>query len=138
MDESLEIESLIDEAVSAYGTAATAAETALKAAEKQQPSKEEQMKTCVCEMRAQTGDPCVATDMDKQSEEKMRDGFTKSCNQELAQMPGAMKDQIPQECIKRRTESAGLKYKDPEEEEAKEGARKYIQDQCDMKVSMAM
>ena len=48
--------------------------------------------------------------MDDAAEKKMREEFANSCNQELAQMPGSMKETILAECVKRRTESAGLKF----------------------------
>ena len=128
---------------------------ALKEEQAKQPSKEELVEKCICEQRANsghyapylidpypmpylirlTGDPCTDSGLDNSQEKKLRADIDASCAQELAQMPGAMKDQMKNECVKRRTESAGLEFKDPEEEEAKEAARKYIQDTCERKVS---
>jgi len=135
MDTMQFIDQLAREAAQAYTTAADAAAAALKEEQAKQPTKEELIDKCICEQRANAGDPCTETGLDDSQEKKLRTDIESSCAQELAQMPGAMKDQMKNECVKRRTESAGLEFKDPEEEEAKDAARKYIQDTCERKVA---
>merc|ERR1712166_232913 len=110
MDERAVIADLVKEAAGAYTTAASAAVTALAEAEKNQPSKEDKLQECICAARGTAGDPCVEASMDDAAQKKMREEFANSCNQELAQMPGSMKETILAECVKRRTESAGLKF----------------------------
>jgi hypothetical protein len=138
MDTQLFIDQLAREAGAAYNTAAEAATEALKREQEALPSKEELVSKCVCEQRSNSGDPCTESGLDEAQEKKMRADIDSSCAQELHQMPGAMKQQIKNECIKRRTESAGMEFKDPEEEEAKEAARKHIQETCAKKVEQSL
>jgi hypothetical protein len=135
MDERAVIADLVKEAAGAYTTAANAAVTALKEAEKNQPSKEDKIQECICAARATAGDPCVESAVDNAAEKKMRDEFVNSCNQELAHMPGSMKETILAECVKRRTESAGLAYENPKDTEAVDAARAKIAEDCDEAVS---
>merc|ERR1712160_5248 len=135
MDERAVIADLVKEAAGAYTTAASAAVTALAEAEKNQPSKEDKIQECICAARGTAGDPCVEASMDDAAEKKMREEFANSCNQELAQMPGSMKETILAECVKRRTESAGLKFENPKDTEAVDAARVKIAADCDEKAS---
>merc|ERR1711865_6257 len=131
MDERVVIDELVQEAVAAYATAATAARTVIDESTKNQPSKEERMQECVCAGRATVGDPCVEQSVDDAAEKKMRAEFQASCEQELAQMPGSMKETIMGQCIERRTQAAGLEYNDPKEAEATELGRTRIAEQCE-------
>jgi len=135
MDVQAYIVQLATEAGGAYNTAAESAATALKEAEAAKPSPEQMIGKCVCDQRSAIGDPCTDSGLDDAQEKKMRAEIASSCGQELAQMPGAMKEQVMNDCIKRRTESAGMEYKDPEVEGAKDAARNYIQETCEKKVA---
>jgi len=135
MDERAVIADLVKEAAGAYNTAASAAATALEEAAKNQPTKEEKIQECICAARSTAGDPCAEATVDDAAEKKMREDFTNSCNQELAQMPGSMKETILLECVKRRTESAGLKFENPKDTEAVDAARAKITQDCEEKTS---
>merc|ERR1712166_1488937 len=122
MDERAVIADLVKEAAGAYTTAASAAVTALAEAEKNQPSKEDKLQECICAARGTAGDPCVEASMDDAAEKKMREEFANSCNQELAQMPGSMKETI-------------LKFENPKDTQAVDAARVKIAADCDEKAS---
>jgi hypothetical protein len=132
------IDALVREAGGAYKIAADAATQALKEAEASKPSKEELVEKCICDQRANTGDPCVDSGMDDSQEKKMRAEFASTCEQELQNMPGSMKEQMKNDCIKRRTESAGMEYKDPEIEAEKEAARDYIATSCEKRIASTL
>merc|ERR1711977_28819 len=84
MDTQQFIDHLAREAGAAYTTAAEAATQALKDEQAKQPSKEELVEKCICEQRANSGDPCTDSGLDNSQEKKLRADIDASCAQELA------------------------------------------------------
>merc|ERR1711988_1070741 len=134
-DETAYIDMLVKEASAAYLTAADAAKKQLEKAEMDAPSPEEKMYECVCDKRAATGDHCgKEEDPEKESETKMRAEFDSACKLELKMMPPLMKDEIMEQCVKRKVMSAGFEWKDPAETRALLEARKMIEEECKFKL----